>query len=65
MKNRILVGSALGTALLGVILAVTVGGAFAHSSGATPLPASSCSAIQNPDGDLLVASELPLQGAKR
>ena len=65
MKNRILVGSALGTALLGVILAVTVGGAFAHSSGATPLPASSCSAIQNPDGDLLVASDLPLQGANR
>jgi branched-chain amino acid transport system substrate-binding protein len=65
VKNRILVGSALGMALVGVILAATVGGAFAHSTGATPLPASSCSAIQNPDGNLLIASDLPLQGAGR
>ena len=65
MKNRILVGSVLGTVLLGTVLAVTVGGAFAHSTGATPLPASSCSAIQNPSGDLLIASDLPLQGAGR
>ena len=65
MKNRILVGSALGTSLVGIVLAITVGGAFAHSTGATPLPASSCSAIQNPSGDLLVASDLPLQGAGR
>ena len=65
MKNRILVGSALGMALVGVILAATVGGAFAHSTGATPLPPSSCSAIQNPDGNLLIASDLPLQGAGR
>ncbi len=65
MKNRILLGSALGTALLGVILAVTVGGAFAHSTAATPLPAATCSAVQNPSGDLLVASDLPLQGAGR
>jgi branched-chain amino acid transport system substrate-binding protein len=65
VKNRILVGSALGTALFGIVLALTVGGAFAHSTGATPLPASSCSAIQNPDGNLLIASDLPLQGAGR
>jgi branched-chain amino acid transport system substrate-binding protein len=65
VKNRILVGSALGTALLGVVLAVTVGGAFARSTGATPLPASSCSAIQNPDGNLLIATDLPRQGAGR
>jgi len=65
VKNRILVGSALGTALLGIVLAVTVGGAFAHSTGATPLPASSCSAIQNPDGNLLIATDLPRQGAGR
>jgi branched-chain amino acid transport system substrate-binding protein len=65
VKNRILVGSALGTALLGIVLALTVGGAFAHSTGATPLPASSCSAIQNPDGNLLVATDLPRQGAGR
>jgi len=50
---------------MGVILAATVGGAFAHSTGATPLPASSCSAIQNPDGNLLIASDLPLQGSGR
>lgn len=65
MKNRMLVGSVLGTALVGIVLAITVGGAFAHSNGATPLPASSCSAIQNPSGDLLIASDLPLQGAGR
>ncbi|HWE80902.1 MAG TPA: branched-chain amino acid ABC transporter substrate-binding protein [Gaiellaceae bacterium] len=52
-------------ALIGVALAVTVGGAFAHSTGATPLPAATCSAIQNPDGNLLLASDLPLQGAGR
>jgi branched-chain amino acid transport system substrate-binding protein len=58
-------GSALGTALVGVALAVAVGGAFAHSTGATPLPSATCSAIQNPDGNLLVASDLPLQGSGR
>ncbi len=65
MKNRILLGSALGTVLVGVALAISVGGAFAHSTGATPLPSATCSAIQNPDGDLLVASDLPLQGSGR
>jgi branched-chain amino acid transport system substrate-binding protein len=65
VKNRILVGSALGTVLVGVILAVTVGGAFARSTGATPLPAATCSAIQNPSGNLLISSDLPLLGAAR
>ena len=65
MKNRILLGSALGTVLIGTVLAVTVGGAFAHSTGATPLPAATCSAIQNPSGNLLIASDLPLQGSSR
>jgi len=65
VKNRILLGSALGTALVGIALAISVGGAFAHSTGATPLPAATCSAIQNPDGNLLVASDLPLQGSGR
>jgi branched-chain amino acid transport system substrate-binding protein len=60
-----LAGSAVGAVLLGVVLAATVGGAFAHTTGATPLPASSCSAIQNPDGDLLIASDLPDQSAGR
>jgi branched-chain amino acid transport system substrate-binding protein len=41
-----------------------VSGAFARS-GATPLPASSCSAIQNPSGQFLVASDLPLEGSGR
>ncbi|HEX6762756.1 MAG TPA: branched-chain amino acid ABC transporter substrate-binding protein [Gaiellaceae bacterium] len=48
-----------------VALAVTVGVAIAHSSGATPLPASSCSAIQNGSGQYLLASDLPLQGSGR
>jgi len=47
-----------------VALAATVTGAFARS-GATPLPASSCSAIQNSGGQYLIASDLPLQGAGR
>ena len=64
MTKRILVGSAIGTALLAVVLGVTVGGAVAHTSAATPLPASSCSAIQG-TGDKLIASDLPLQGAGR
>src|SRR5437762_1448996 len=64
VRNRILVGSAIGTALVGVVLAVTVGGAVAHTSAATPLPASSCSAVQG-TGDKLIASDLPLQGAGR
>jgi branched-chain amino acid transport system substrate-binding protein len=65
LKNRIVLGSVLGTVLGAVALVATVGGAIAHSNAATPLPASSCSAIQNPSGDLLIASDLPLQGAGR
>jgi len=64
VTKRILVGSAIGTVLAGVVLAVMVGGAVAHASAATPLPASSCSAIQG-TGDKLIASDLPLQGAGR
>ena len=44
---------------------MTVGGAFAHTTGATPLPAATCSAIQNPSGNLLISSDLPLQGSGR
>ena len=65
MKNRILAGSVAGTAVVAALLAVMVSVAGARTSGATPLPASSCSAIQNPNGDLLIASDLPLQGAGR
>jgi len=65
VKKRMLVGSAAAAVLLGVALAATVGGAFARTQGATPLPASSCSAIQNPDGNLLIASDLPEQSSGR
>ena len=64
MRKRILVGSILGTAVLAVAMAAMVGGASARKSAATPLPASSCSAIQG-TGDKLIASDLPLQGAGR
>ena len=64
MRKRILVSSAMGPVLLGVVLAVTVGGATARTSAATPLPASSCTAVQG-TGDKLLASDLPLQGAGR
>jgi branched-chain amino acid transport system substrate-binding protein len=65
VKNRILLGTALGTVLVGIVAAVTVSGAFAHTTGATPLPAATCSPIQNPDGNLLISSDLPLQGSGR
>jgi branched-chain amino acid transport system substrate-binding protein len=53
------------SALIAIVaLATTVSGAIARS-GATPLPASSCSAIQNSSGQYLIASDLPLQGAGR
>jgi len=64
VRKRILVGSVLGTAVLAVVMAAMVGGASARRSAATPLPASSCSAIQG-TGDKLIASDLPLQGAGR
>jgi branched-chain amino acid transport system substrate-binding protein len=54
----------MGTVLLGVVLAVTVGGATARTSAVTPLPPSSCTAVQG-TGDKLLASDLPLQGAGR
>jgi branched-chain amino acid transport system substrate-binding protein len=41
-----------------------VSGAIARTA-ATPLPAASCSAIQNGSGQLLIASDLPLQGSGR
>jgi branched-chain amino acid transport system substrate-binding protein len=58
------VGSAFGAVISAVALAVMVGGAVAHTSAATPLPASSCSGIQG-TGDKLIASDLPLQGSGR
>ena len=65
MKKRIYAGVGASAVIAVVVLAVTVGAAIAHSNGATPLPASSCSAIQNPNGQYLIASDLPLQGSGR
>ncbi|MDP9258617.1 MAG: branched-chain amino acid ABC transporter substrate-binding protein, partial [Actinomycetota bacterium] len=65
MTHRIFASAALGSRLSGVVLAVTVGVAVAHSTSVTPLPAAACSAVQNPSGDLLIASDLPLDGPGR
>ena len=64
MKKRIYAGAGLSALIAVVALVASVSGAIARS-GATPLPASSCSAIQNPSGNLLIASDLPLQGSGR
>src|SRR3954470_19162052 len=64
VKKRIYAGAGASALIAIVALAATVSGAFARS-GATPLPASSCSAIQNSSGQILVASDLPLEGSGR
>jgi branched-chain amino acid transport system substrate-binding protein len=64
VKKRIFVGTGLTTLIGAVTLVAMVSGAIARS-GASPLPASSCSAIQNGSGKYLIASDLPLQGAGR
>lgn len=64
MKKRMYAGAGLSALIAVVALVASVSGAIARSS-ATPLPASSCSAIQNPSGNLLIASDLPLQGSGR
>ena len=64
MKKRMYAGAGLSALIAVVALVATVSGAIARS-GATPLPASSCSAIQNPGGNLLIASDMPLQGSGR
>jgi branched-chain amino acid transport system substrate-binding protein len=65
VRKRIYVGAAASTLIAIVALATMVSGAIARSNGARPLPASSCSAIQNPSGNLLIASDLPLEGSGR
>ena len=65
MKKRMYVGAGASALIAIVALAATVSGAIARSGGATPLPAASCSAIQNPNGQYLIASDLPLQGSGR
>ena len=64
MKKRIYVGAGASALIAIVALAAMVSGAIARNS-ATPLPASSCSAIQNGSGQILVASDLPLEGSGR
>ncbi len=63
MKKRIYVGAAASTLIAVVALAAMVSGAIARTT-ATPLPASSCSAMQG-SGQMLVASDLPLEGSGR
>jgi branched-chain amino acid transport system substrate-binding protein len=63
VKKRIYVGAGA-SALIAITALVVVSLASARTS-ATPLPASSCSAIQNPSGQYLIASDLPLQGSGR
>jgi len=64
VKKRIYVGAGTST-LIAIAALVVVSLAMARSDGATPLPASSCQAIQNPSGQYLIASDLPLQGSGR
>jgi len=64
VKKRIYVGAGASAVIAIVALATMVSGAIARS-GATPLPASSCSAIQNSGGKILIASDLPLEGSGR
>ncbi len=64
MKKRVYVGAGASALIAIVALATMVSGAIARS-GATPLPASSCGAIQNPSGQYLIASDLPLEGSGR
>ena len=64
MKKRVYVGAGASALIAIVALATMVSGAIARS-GASPLPASSCGAIQNPSGQYLIASDLPLEGSGR
>src|ERR1700750_2348063 len=64
VKKRIYVGAGASALIAIVALAAMVSGATARS-GARPLPASSCGPIQNSGGQILVASDLPLQSSGR
>jgi len=63
VKKRFYVGA--GASMLIAIVALVVVSLASARSSATPLPASSCSAIQNGSGQYLIASDLPLQGSGR
>jgi branched-chain amino acid transport system substrate-binding protein len=64
VKKKIYAGAGASALIALVALAAMVSGALARS-GATPLPASSCSAVQNGSGQYLIASDLPLEGSGR
>jgi branched-chain amino acid transport system substrate-binding protein len=64
VKKRIYVGAGASALVAIIALAAMVSGAIARNS-ATPLPASSCSAIVNSSGQYLIASDLPLEGSGR
>jgi len=64
VKKRIYVGAGASALIAIVAVATMASGAIARS-GASPLPASSCSAIQNGSGQVLIASDLPLEGSGR
>jgi branched-chain amino acid transport system substrate-binding protein len=64
VKKKIYAGAGASALIALVALAAMVSGAFARS-GATPLPASSCSSVQNGSGQYLIASDLPLEGSGR
>ncbi len=64
MKKRLYSGAAVGTMLCllaGLLAALDAGAA---STGASPVAGARCGPVQNPDGDLLVTSDLPLHGAE-
>ncbi len=54
----------LGAACAGLVLVIALAG-LASGTAATALRVASCSAIQNPSGNLLITSDLPLHGAQR
>ena len=65
MKKRISPRHAAALAAIGIALTATAGGALAYRNSAVPLRAATCSPIQNSNGELLIASDLPLHGADR
>ncbi len=63
MRKRLFIG---GLAAAAAFALAMVGMAVSATKGATPLPASSCSALQGPSSaQFIVATDLPLQGSSR
>ena len=64
MKKRMYVGAGASAVIAIIALVTMASGAIARSS-AKPLPASSCGAITNGGAQILIASDLPLEGSGR